>query len=194
MGLEVYLVEAGLKVSQGIVCGDEMRLGLLGRVCKVGVPHGVAVFQVVQIGWKYIYVEMAINSMKGRLCWAWPQNLKRVEMVRIWGGWAEVPDINGRVRAGSGGHTVEELQAVDAPRVVQPPYAPEPNPVERFFRELRRAIEGRVYPDLQAKQEALEPILKSWQADPKQVRQLCGWNRIREALKAPPGDTQVIHS
>ena len=33
------------------------------------------------------------------------------------------------------------------------------SPVECFFRELRRAVEGRVYPTLQAKQEALEPIL-----------------------------------
>ena len=64
--------------------------------------------------------------------------------------------------------------------------------MERFFRELRRALEGRVYPDLQAKQEALEPILKAWQADPKRVRQLCGWRWIREALKALPAATQVV--
>ncbi len=76
-----------------------------------------------------------------------------------------------------------------APRVVQPPYAPELNPVARFFRELRRAIEGRVYPDLQAKQAALEPILKAWQADPARVRQLCGWDWIRDTLKALPADT-----
>ena len=36
---------------------------------------------------------------------------------------------------------------MDAPRVVQPPYAPELNPVARFFRELRRALEGRVHSD-----------------------------------------------
>ncbi len=70
--------------------------------------------------------------------------------------------------------------------MVQPPYAPELNPVERFFRELRRAIEGRVYPDLQAKQEALEPILKAWQADPEWVKQLCGWGWIRDTLEALP--------
>lgn len=50
---------------------------------------------------------------------------------------------------------------MDAPRVVQLSSAPEPNPVERFFRKLRRAVEGRVYLDLQAKQVALEPILKA---------------------------------
>ena len=73
--------------------------------------------------------------------------------------------------------------------MVQPSYAPELNPVERFFRELRRAIEGRIYADLQAKQDALEPILKAWQADPKRVRQLCGWCWIREALTNLPANT-----
>ncbi|MXZ26484.1 MAG: hypothetical protein F4Y80_16820 [Caldilineaceae bacterium SB0665_bin_21] len=81
---------------------------------------------------------------------------------------------------------------MDAPQVVQPPYAPELNPVERFFRELRRALEGRVYPALQAKQAALEPILQAWQADPERVKNLCGWSWIRTALEALPADTQVI--
>ncbi len=64
------------------------------------------------------------------------------------------------------------MQAVDAPQVVQPAYAPELNPVERFFRELRRAVEGRVYPD--------------------RVRQLCGWTWIREALTALPIADEVF--
>ena len=78
-----------------------------------------------------------------------------------------------------------------APQVVQPPHAPARNPVERFFRELRRAIEGRVYPTLQAKQEALEPVLEAWQADPKRVKRLCGWPWIRKALKNLPTDAEV---
>ena len=53
------------------------------------------------------------------------------------------------------------MQAVDAPRVVQPPYVPELNPVEHCFQELRQAVEGRVHPTLQAKQETLEPILNA---------------------------------
>ena len=79
---------------------------------------------------------------------------------------------------------------MDAP-VVQPPFIPELNPVARFFRELRRALEGRVYPTLQAKQEALEPILQAWQADPERVRQLCGRDWIRTALEALSADNQV---
>ena len=166
-----------------------MRLGLLGRVCKVWAPRGTAVSQTVQIGWKYIHVAVAIDPRTGRLWWAWQKNRKGEEMARIWGVWADEPEIDGWVWDGAGGHTGKAMQAVDAPQVVQPPYAPELNPVERFFRELRRAVEGRVYPTLQAKQAALEPILKAWQTDPERVQRLCGWKWIRKALKDLPDDT-----
>ena len=43
------------------------------------------------------------------------------------------------------------MQAIGAPQVVQPPYIPELNSVERFFQELRRALGDRVYPPLDAK-------------------------------------------
>lgn len=49
-------------------------------------------------------------------------------------------------------------------KVVQLSYTPELNPVERLFRDLRRALEGRTEPALPAKQAALEPILNAWQA------------------------------
>ena len=139
--------------------------------------------QAVQFSRQYTYVAVAIDPVTGRLWWAWQASMKGAEMARIWGAWAEEPALDGWVWDGAGGHQGEEMQAVAAPRVVQPPYAPELNPVERFFRELRRAIEGRVYPTLQAKQEALEPVLNAWQADPERVKRLCGWKWIRKALE-----------
>ena len=81
------------------------------------------------------------------------------------------------------------MQAIGAPQVVQLSYTPEQNPVERFFQELRRALGDRVYPTPEAKKEALEPILRAWQADPARVRQLCGWDWLRDALTALPADT-----
>ena len=123
--------------------------------------------------------------------WPWQASMKSEARARIWGAGAAEPGLDGWVWDGAGGHTREDRQAVDAPPVVPPPYAPELNPVARFFRELRRAVEGRVYPTLQAQQEALKPILKAWQADPARVRQLCGWAWIRKVLEALPADTQV---
>ena len=103
--------------------------------------------QAVQIGWKYTYVRGPRSAdgtaVVGRRARRWPAS---GDLGRGAG--------HRRLGLGARGHTGTDMQAVDAPRVVQPPYAPELNPVERFFRELRRAVEGRVYPDLQAKQEA----------------------------------------
>ena len=115
-------------------------------------------------------------------------------MARIWGAWAAEPGIAGWVWDGAGATRARRCRRWTRPGWCKPPYAPELNLVERFFRELRRAIEGRVYPTLQAKQDALKPILQAWQADPARVRQLCGWNWIREALKALPADTQVFQA
>ncbi len=129
--------------------------------------------------------------MTGRLWWAWQENMKGEEMARIRGAWAEEPDIDGWVRDGASGHQGEAMQAAPPG---PPPYAPELNPVERFFQELRRTMEDRMYPTLEAKKEALEPILKAWQADPARVRQLCGWDWIRDVLEALPADTQVSYS
>ena len=131
--------------------------------------------------------------MKGQLWWAWQQNKKGEEMARIRGAWVEDPGIDGWVWDGAGGHKSADMQAIEAPHV-QPPYAPKLNPVERSFQELRRAMEDRVYPTLEAKQAALEPILKVRQADPERVKQLCGWRWIRNALTDLPADTQVIRS
>ena len=74
------------------------------------------------------------------------------------------------------------MQAVEAPRVMQLSYAPELNPVERFFRELRPAIEGRLHsgPADQAGYAGADPEV--WQVDSVRVRQPCGWSWIREAL------------
>ena len=74
---------------------------------------------------------------------AWQTNMKGEVLARI-----REPGRRSRtLTAGSGTETAAaDMQAIEAHRVVQPPYAPEQNPVEYF----RRAIEGRVHPTLQA--------------------------------------------
>ncbi len=171
--------------------GDEMRLGLWNAVRKVWAPRGVAVSQEMQINRSYTYVAVALDPMTGQLWWTWQANMKGEERARMGGAWAEEPGLDGWVWDGAGGHKSQDMQAIAVP---QPPYAPELNPVERFFQELRRALGDRVYPTLEAKKAALEPILQDWQADPARVRQLCGWGWIRDTLTALADDTQVTQS
>ena len=49
------------------------------------------------------------------------------------------------------------MQVVDMPQGMQ-----HPTPPSRTRWRTSPGIEGRVYPTLQAKQDALEPILKAW--------------------------------
>ncbi len=141
----------------------------------------------------HTYVAVALNPLTGPLWWEWQAHRKSTERAR-WGARAEEPGLDGWVWDGAGGHKSGDVQAIAAPQEVQPPYAPELNPVARFFRELRRALGDRVHSTLEAKQAALEPIPRAWQVDPARVRQLCGWGWLRDALTALADDTQVTQS
>ena len=57
------------------------------------------------------------------------------------------------------------MQAIEAPQVVQPPCASEPDPVKRFFQDLRQAPEDRMDPTLAANKAALGQPMQAWQAD-----------------------------
>ena len=57
------------------------------------------------------------------------------------------------------------MQAIEAPQVVQPPCASEPDPVKRFFQDLHRAPEDRMDPTLAANKAALGQPMQAWQAD-----------------------------
>ncbi len=97
-----HLAAVGLKAGQGIVWGDEMRVGLRGQVRKVWVPRGVPVSQALKIGWSYIYGVVALDPRTGRLWWQWQQNMKGEEVARIWRAWAVEPGIDGWVWDGAG--------------------------------------------------------------------------------------------
>ena len=85
-------------------------------------------------------------------------------------------------------HRDATVRAVGLPLIEQPPYAPELNPAERVFEELRAGIEGVVYPTIEAKVAAVEAILDDLDRDPERVRRLTGWRWIAENLDALPQD------
>ena len=73
-----------------------------------------------------------------------------------------------------------------------PPAAPELNPAERVFRELRRAVEGLVHATLADKVAAVERELAALAADPARPDRLtgCGWiggalDRLPAEIPAP---------
>jgi transposase len=78
------------------------------------------------------------------------------------------------------------VAALGLPLIALPPYAPELNPAERFFQELRRAVEGEPYASLDDKVAAVQRIVDEWDADPARVRSLSGGHWIEDAARTLP--------
>lgn len=89
---------------------------------------------------------------------------------------------------GAASHRARRVRDVGVALVTQPPAAPELNPAERVFLELRRAVEGRTDATLADKMAAVETELETLAAAPDRLRRLTGWAGIRDALASagPP--------
>ncbi len=83
---------------------------------------------------------------------------------------------------GAGVHRSHSVAELPGQRIIQPAYSPELNPAERVFQEIRRAIEGIVYPSLLDKRHAVDDFLTKLANDPQRIKRLCSWDWIQNNL------------
>lgn len=62
----------------------------------------------------------------------------------------------------------------------QPPYSPQVNPIERFWKDLKKAFKWEIFFDLEDLRETLDKRLK--QMTPNVIASLTGWQFIQDAL------------
>lgn len=176
----------GITTGERLAWADEMRVGLVSVVRRVWAPVGVKVRQPVQQVREWRYLVAAIEVWAGRLWWCWTDTMRSEEVASVVRGWQQNTDLEAVVWDGASSHRSEVVQEVGFPLVQQPAYAPELNPAERLFEELRRVVEGKVYDTLAAKVAAIEAELRQWDADPERVSRLVGWSWIMDALNQLP--------
>jgi DDE superfamily endonuclease len=162
-----------------------MRLGLHGRVRRVWAPVGVKVRQRVQLRYEWRYLALAVDGMSGRLWWQWQPNMRKEAVAATVAAWQE-GGLAALVWDGAPAHRAKLVRAVGLTLVRQPAAAPELNPVERVFQELRRAVEGLVYATLEEKVAVVEGELSALAADPARLRRLIGWGWIADTLAQLP--------
>jgi hypothetical protein len=154
---------------------DEMRLGLRGVIRRVWAPRGVKIIQPQELRYQWIYLALAVDGDLGTLRWRWQPRMKAAAVAETVQAWdAERPSC--LVWDGAASHRAKAVRALGLPLVVQPPAAPELNPAERVFEEVRRAVEGRVCASLADKQTAVEGYLTPLAADPQRIQRLAGWD------------------
>jgi hypothetical protein len=176
-------IKAGLdilgKATGGLTAfSDEMRLGLIGQVRKVLAPKGVKIIQPLQREYVYEYLLLAVIPEQGILKWSWIPRMKQEFMKPVLENWA----FDLTIWDGAGVHRGKSLADLPGHRIIQPAYSPELNPAERVFEEIRRAIEGMVYPSLLNKRHAVDDFLTKLAAHPEAVKQLCFWYWIQNSL------------
>jgi hypothetical protein len=166
-------------VAKGVIAfSDEMRLGLLGQVRRVLAPKGVKIVQPLQREYVYEYLFLSVIPKEGKLKWSWIPRMKQEYMKPILESW----NIDFMIWDGAGVHRGKDIAALPGQRIMQPAYSPELNPAERVFEEIRRAIEGIVYPSLLDKRHAVDDFLTKLAANPDAVKRLCYWNWIEQSL------------
>jgi hypothetical protein len=176
---------AGVSGGTSLTFADEMRLGLHGRVRRVWAPRGVKVRQRVQLRYEWRYLALAVDGASGRLWWQWQRSMRKEAVVATVAAW-QAAGITALVWDGAPAHRARLVRAVGVTLVTQPPAAPELNPAERVFQELRRSVEGLLYATLEEKVAAVERELTALAADPARLKRLAGWDWIADTLAQLP--------
>jgi len=168
-----------------VVWADELRVGLMGMVRRVWSGRGVKVRQRVQHERQWAYLVLAVDGRSGRIWSTWTDDMKQDSLVRVLPAWQQ-GGVEAVVWDNASSHHGAWVRACNVPLVFQPPYAPELNPAERVFQELRRAVEGVCYATLKDKCDAINAVLDAFDADPDRVRRLAGWDWITDAFANLP--------
>ena len=89
--------------------------------------------------------------------------------------------LTGKILMVADGATAHRLNHEQIELVKLPAYAPELNPVERFFEQLRRELEFCVFEDLDQAEEYLTKVLRKYYEQPELVKSLTLYPYIRDA-------------
>ena len=161
---------------------DEMRFGLWGQVRRRWGLKGKKIIQRMQIVFRWSYLVLAVDVMRGELHWGWSQRMNQEHLVPIFEKWS----MDGVVWDGAPSHRGKLMGRVGFGRIFLPAYSPELNPAERVFEEVRRHVEGEVYPSLKAKMAAIDHVLRQLKADKPRLKRLVGWDWIKQAFENFP--------
>lgn len=162
------------------VWADEMRLGLHGQVRKRWTPKGVKPLQLVQTLYQFKYLLVRVGC-QNQLDWAWLDSLKAKDIQPVLSQW-KAEGVQGVIWDGAAFHKAKSFQELNLPLIPLPPYSPELNPAERLFQEIRRAVEGKIFPSLEAKMQAVEDFLIPLSQNPARLKRLLCWPWIQSAL------------
>jgi hypothetical protein len=158
---------------------DEARFGRMVRIRRCWSPAPAR--PVVMNGYErqFVYVYGAVSPMEGELDWMICREMNAEQMGVFLGqvSAAHPDEFIIMIVDGASSHKAKDLRRPENIRLVPlPPYAPELNPQEHIWDELReKEFPNRVFNDLSAVLHQLELGLPCLSTDHKRLRSITAW-------------------
>jgi len=165
---------------------DEARFGRISDVRRCWAPKPVRPLCQSMLTHEYTYAYGAVDVCMGELdSLILPQ--VNTACMQIFLDEVAVRHPNEHivmVMDGAGWHRSDELKVPDNMRILSlPPYAPELNPIEHVWDELReKFFHNRVFDSLGTLEDKLDLALKTLENDHRRVRSIVAWDWIINSL------------
>jgi putative transposase len=166
---------------------DEARFGLKGWYRRRWCPRGIRPPWVVADRYEWLWLYAAVEPRSGKSFFlllpcldsqCFTLFLRRLRRQMR-------PKRLGVVLDNSPSHTSGQVQWPKRVTPLRlPPYSPELNPVERFFKELRAQLANTIFDSLKALEDALTQAVRNWQGNSQALSHLTFYPWWREGLQA----------
>jgi transposase len=165
---------------------DEARFGRINDVRRAWAPKPIRPLCRAMLTHEYTYAYSAVNVQTGELDSLILPHVN-TECMQLF-----IDEVGARhpnqkivmVLDGAGWHTSHALSAPPNLYLLSlPPYAPELNPVEHLWDELReKYFHNRAFDSMRALEDQLEAALRALEADHSRVKSIVSWRWIIDAL------------
>ncbi|MCA1638510.1 MAG: transposase [Acidobacteria bacterium] len=156
-----------------------MRVATRTSLGKKWAPVGVRPLGKQKIGYEYLYLYVSIKPFTGEMFAMFLPRLNK-ECFGIFAGERSLC-LERKTLMVADGATAHRLTVEKIELVKLPAYAPELNPVERFFEELRRELEFCIFESLDEAETYLTEILGKYFKKPELVKSLTLYPYIKYA-------------
>jgi transposase len=165
-----------------------MRSGTRSECKEKWTPQGQRPTCKLKLGYEYCYLYAAINPYRGELfCLILPDMTKESFQVfnRHFCSYLDALYPMGErppvllIADGAGAHQRSICERCGLTLTTLPPAAPELNPVERFFEELRKELADRIFETIDDVELYLSAILTNYFLNPQRIIQLTLYPYLR---------------
>jgi len=157
-----------------------MRVGTRTDLGRRWTPSGVRPVGRQQIGYEYLYLYVSLKPLTGEVFALFLPRLDK-ECFGIFVGERSrhLKRKTLMIADGATAHRLGETENIQLSRL--PSYAPELNPVERFFEEIRRKLKFRVFETLEEAEMYVSEALEEFLNDAEREKSLTNYPYIKYA-------------